>query len=234
MNKNQLKGLINEVMIDMAKESLKSKLKVIISESIKEIKFEEENTLIQDMEEIDKLVKEHDKNCDVIKDDKGNFNINNIPPHHFSIRPMYAGNYDIIHFKNNTDRTKKINLNIKELKEFIKTKLEEKELNYVNKSYNKCAENNKDQVEKSENPRHDIITKKEIKDTKNDNKDYNEFSIKEEDLPDKSMRDSTKFKKQNEHPLKGIKPEYKQPKLDKKDNKLVIKQKSKGKLKKLG
>lgn len=234
MNKNQLKGLINEVMVEMAKESLKSKLKEIISESIKEIKVEDENSLVQDMEEVDKLVKEYHKSCDVVKDDKGNYNISNIPPHHFSIRPMYAGIYDVVYFKDSVDRTKKLNLNIKDLKEFIKSILDTNTLNYVDKSYNRCAENDKDQVEKSENPRHDILTKKEVSDKKNDNKDYNEFSVKDEDLPNKPMRDSTKFKKQNEHPIKGTKPEYKQPKLDKKESKLVIKQKSKGKLKKLG
>ena len=36
MNKEQLKSLINEVMQDMAKESLKNKLKKLISEEIQE------------------------------------------------------------------------------------------------------------------------------------------------------------------------------------------------------
>ena len=226
MNKQGLKHLISEVMTDMAKQSLKNKLKKIIIESIEEIKYEEEGCLMEEMEELDKMVKEHNKNCGVEKDDKGNFNINGAPPHQFSVRPMSAGIYDVVYFKDATDRLKKQNLNLKELKEFIKEKLTKKSLNYVKTAFNKNAENNKDKVEKGDLPKTEPIKHKEVKDTKNDNKDYNEMTVKEDDLPDKPYRPLEKTKKQNEHPIKGTKPDYTQPKSSKKDNKLTIKPKT--------
>lgn len=233
MNKYELKGLINEVMSNMAKESLKSKLKKFIIESIEEIKYEEKECLSSEMEEIGKLVKEHNKECCVEKDDKGNYNINGAVPHHFSIRPMSEGIYDVVYFKDATDRTKKQNINLKELKEFIKDKLTNKSLNYVKTAFNKTSKNSEDQIEKGDLPRHNIVTKKEVKDTKNDNKDYNEMTVKDDDLPDKPLRPLDKTKKQSEHPIKGTKPDYKQPKLSKKESKLVIKLKTfKGKAKK--
>ena len=48
MNKLELKSLISEVMQDMAKESLKNKLKKLISEEIEEIKYEKKDTWVLD------------------------------------------------------------------------------------------------------------------------------------------------------------------------------------------
>jgi hypothetical protein len=233
MNKIQLKDMINEVMGEMARKSLKLKLKTLIFESIEELK-EDSECIVTEMDKIDKLVKENNKDCGVEKDDKGNYNINGIPPHSFSIRPMSAGIYDVVYFKDTTDRTKKQNLKFEELKEFIKEKLTNKDLNYVKSAYNKSAENNKDQIEKGELPRVDIVKRHEVKDTKTDDKNYTEQAVKkDEDLPTKPMREVEKTKKQSDHPIKGTKPDYTQPKLDKKQSKLMIKLKSRGKTKKL-
>jgi hypothetical protein len=213
-------------------ESSKSKLKELIFESIEEIKYEEENCLAGDMEELDKAVKSHSKDCCVEKDDKGNYNINGVPPHSFSIRPKNSGVYDVVYFKDNTDRTKILNLDIKKVKEFVNEKLKSKTLNYVKTAYNKNAENDKDKVEKSNNPRHNIVTKKEIKDVKNDEKNYNEAQVKNEaDLPiNNPYKEVGKLKRQNENPIKGTKPDYTYPKQKNKD--ITIKSKKTTKFKK--
>lgn len=223
MNKTQLKTLISEVMQDMAKNNLKNKLKQIIFEEIKEIKQEKKNTITEQMAELEKAIKETHKDAIVELGDDKNYWVRETFPHSFHIRPQSQDKYDVQYFKDKTDRTKKLGLNFEELKEFVKEALKSKELNYKDKAYNKNAENSKDKVEKSENPRHDILTKKEVKNTKNDNKDYTDLPVKDEDMPEKPMRDATKFKKQNEHPIKGTKPEYTQPKLTKKESKLTVK-----------
>lgn len=224
MNKNGLKQLISEVMGEIARDSIKSRIKKLVVESIEEIKIENDNCIAHDMEEIEKIIKNHNKNCEVIKDDKGNYNIVGIPSHNFSIRPMSPNIYDVEYIKDTTDRSKKLNLKIEELKDYINEKLKDKDGNYVTKAHNKSAENSKDVVEKPENSiRNDIVTKKEITDKKNDNKDYNEMPVKDDDLPDKPMKDVESIKKQSEHPIKGTKPDYTYPKLDKKQSKLTVK-----------
>lgn len=226
MNKQGLQTLVNEVMANMARTSLKTKLKKLIAESMEEIKHEDADCLAGEMAELDKMVKEHDKKCSIDKDDTGNYNMNGDPIHNISIRPMSAGIYDVVYFKDTADREKKLNLKLKELKAYVTEKLKNKNLNYVKTAYNKTADNTNDKVEKTENPIHHKFAKKEIKDTKNDNKDYNELPVKDEDMPEKPMREVEKFKKQNETPIKGTKPDYTYPKLDKKQNKLLIKQKA--------
>lgn len=226
MNKDQLKDLINEVIKDMTKENLKNKLKQLVKESIEEIKYEAKDCIAGEMEEINKIVKEYSKDCELAKGDDGNYALEGKFPHRLHIRPQSEGIYDVLYFKDNTDRTKKLNLNLEELKTFIKDALKSKDLNYVQKAYNKNAENSKDKVEKVENGiRHNILTKKEVKDVKNDNKDYNEQAVKDEkDLPvNNPYREVGKFKRQNENPVKGTKPDYTQPKLSKKDSKLTVK-----------
>ncbi len=233
MNKSQLKELICNVITEVTRDSLKSKLKTLISESIKELKDESES-ISKEMEDLDKVVKEHSKECSVEKDDAGNYNINNVPPHKFSIRPMSPGIYDVVYFKDTTDRTKKQNLKYDELKTYIKDTLKSKDLNYVKSAFNKAAKNDIDKTEKGDLPRSDIVKAHEVKDIKTEDKNYIEQAVKkDEDLPTKPMRDVKDIKKQSDHPIKGTKPEYTQPKLDKKQSKLVIKLKSKNKSKKL-
>jgi hypothetical protein len=227
MNKSELKNLINEVMQDIAKESLKNKLKKLISEEIEEIKYEKKETVAEQMEELEKVVKETHKDGIVELGDDKNYWVKECFPHAFHIRPQSQDIYDVQYFKDKTDRTKKLGLKFDELKEFVKETLKSKELNYVKKAYNKVADSTKDKVEKAAQglPQDNKPIKKELKDTKNDNKDYIEQQVKDEkDMPEKPMREVEKFKKQSEHPIKGTKPDYTYPK--QKDKKLVAKLKT--------
>ena len=225
MNKAQLQGLIKEVMEDMSKQALKAKLKKLVVESMEEIKYEKEDTVVEDMEAIEKIAKEYNKDATVKLGDDKNYWINETVPHKFHIRPQSEGIYDVQYFKDDTDRTKKLNLKFEELKKFIKDTLSNKDLNYVKTAYNKNAENSEDQIEKGEIPTHHKFVKKEVKDTKNDNKDYTEPMVKnEKDLQDKPMYAVEKFEKQSDHPIKGTKPDYTYPK--QKDKKLLIKLKA--------
>jgi hypothetical protein len=225
MNKAQLQGLIKEVMEDMSKQALKAKLKKLVVESMEEIKYEKEDTVVEDMEAIEKIAKEYNKDATVKLGDDKNYWINETVPHKFHIRPQSEGVYDVQYFKDDTDRTKKLNLKFEELKKFIKDTLSNKDLNYVKTAYNKTAGNSEDQIEKGEIPTHHKFVKKEVKDTKNDNKDYTEPMVKnEKDLQDKPMYAVEKFEKQSDHSIKGTKPDYTYPK--QKDKKLLIKLKA--------
>ena len=232
MNKGQLKSLITEVMSEMATASLKARLKGIISESLEEIKSESADSIEAEMEEIRTIIKAESKDAELVKGDDGNYVLEGKFPHKIQIVPQSQGIYNVLYMKDNSDRTKKLNLKFEELKTFVKEALKSKELNYVKKAYNKSVENDKDKVEKTTNPAHHKFVKKEVTNTKNDNKDYIEKSIKnDDDMPDKPMKDATKFKKQIEHPVKGTEPDYTYPK--QKDKKLIVKQKTfKGKARK--
>jgi hypothetical protein len=244
MNKQELTSIIKEVLTE-CKESaqkkpilksdilaLKESIKNLIKEDIEEIKVQKEDGIFEIVEELTKEIHSKCKDSSVVYDDSKNISIDCGIPHQFSIRPQSKDVFDVVYFKDKTHRTKKLNLNLEELKKFIKEKLTSKDAGYVADQYNKSAENDKDKVEKSNLPSHHKFVKKEIKDTKNDNRDYNEMTVKENDLPDKPMATVEKTKKQIDHPIKGTKPDYTFPK--QKDKKLLIKQKSKGKLKKLG
>jgi hypothetical protein len=219
-------------MSEMAKESLKTKLKGIISESIEEIKKESTDCIAGDMDEINKIIQAEIKDCELVKGDDGNYSMEGRFVNRLHIRPKSQGIYDVLYIKDDTDRTKKLNLNIEDLKTFVKEILKSKDLNYVKKAYNKVADNTKDKVEKTENPTPFKFVKKEVNDTKNDEKNYNEKAVtKDDDLPDKPLKSVEKIKKQSEHPIKGTKPDYTYPK--QKDKKLVIKPKTfKGKARK--
>ena len=219
-------------MTEMAAASFKSKLGNLINESIEELKKDSQDSISEEMEQVNKIVKEHDKEGETVKGDDGNYTINSSFPHKFQIVPKCQGIYDVLHYKDNTDRTKKLNLSLDELKDFIKEKFKSKDLNYTKSAYNKSADNSKDKVEKTDNPTPFKFTQKKVTDSKNDNKDYNEKAVtKEDDLPDKPLKTVEKFKKQSENPVKGTKPDYTYPK--QKDKKLTIKPKAfKGKARK--
>ena len=236
MRKSELKSLISESIKEVVTEiqnadAERLELKKLISEVIEEIKLEEFDGIGEIVDALSKEVKSKYKEANVLLDDSKNITIDCGLPHKFSVRPKSMNNFDVLYIKDGTDRDKKLNLNIEELKKYINEKLKSKDLNYVKKAFNKAADDDKDKVEKSSNPRNDILTKKEVKDTKNDEKNYNEPMVKnEDDLPTKPMRDATKFKKQNENPVKGTKPDYTYPK--QKDKKITIVRKKTPKFKK--
>ena len=242
MNKENLTSLIKEVLIEHIKTAstkrnqLKESIKSLIKESIEEIKTEKQDGIFEIVEDLRKEVAGEYKESVVCYDDSKNITVNCGKPHFFRISPQSTDNFNVEYFKDGVTRTKTLNLDLKKLKEFIKDKLTSKDAGYVPAQYNKTAENNKDKTEENKSvglPKHDVLTKKEVKDTKNDNKDYNEPAItKKEDMPDAPLNPVEKFKKQIEHPIKGTEPDYTYPK--QKDKKLVIKQKSKKNLKKLG
>lgn len=230
MTLKELTSIIKESIIDLRKSSNKrsvdmkntntnadstiNSLKSIIRESLEEIKVETEKSVHETMVSLSKFVKEHNKNFSIKKSKKGFYEMCGCLPHHIEIRPMYQDNFEVVYFKDNSDREKKMNLDAKGVKDFIKEKLESKEGNYVKKAYNKASKNSEDVVKKeSELPETKTNPIKNLTDKKNDNKDYTEVSgKKEQDLPDKPMAEVGKLSKLSDHPKAGDKVKYTYPK----------------------
>lgn len=208
-------------------ESLKLKITTLIRESLSEIKKERETSIHDDMADLDKAVKSInseysiDKSVDGVP---GSYELCDCIPHHFEIRPKHIGCYDVVYFRDESDRVKKIGLKFDELKKFITEKLKDKSENYTQTAHNKSLENSKDVTKKSDAlPKTDVNKVKEVKDSKNEAKDYNEKEVKnDDDLPDKAMK-TAETKKLSDHPITDNKPKFSYPKQGKKEKSHVVK-----------
>lgn len=213
MKLNELRKIIKEsllsVMSERKKQStmvqrMKSALRPVIAEALEEKKREFDKTLVEIEENLQKEVKKINKSYEVKKNDAGNFEICGCEPHHVDVRPMWTGKFDVIIFKDKSDRTKKIALDFDDVKEFLKKMLSGDEVSYVDKAFNKSAENSKDKESKKNSGDEPQETKEKVIDAVKD----------KEDLPDQPFKeiDIDKLDKQSDHSVKGTKPKYKAPK----------------------
>ena len=205
-------------------ESNLNSFKKLIREVVEEVKSENDKSIEDDMLSVLKMLKEHNKKFSFRKNKSGNYDVVGCSPTQIEVRPMYMGSYDVIFMVDGTDREKKLSLDLKGVKEFIKGKLTSKSENYTKTAFNKTASTTEDVTKKTaglpETKQNDI---KKVGDTKNENKDHNEAEVKkEEDMPDKPLREVGDVKKQDSHDNdSGAK--YKFPKQDKDEKKHVVK-----------
>lgn len=218
MKINKLQNIITECLESVLEEREKKQkvavaLKKLIMEVIEEKKADFEKTCLEIQEELDKEVKKIDKKYSVVKNDAGNFEMCGCEPHHIFVRPRWYNNFEVLAFKDKTDRTKKIGLNYDEVKDFLKTTLSNTDQNYVNKAYNKNAENSRDKEKKKNQGDKPQETDEKVVDAVE----------KKEDLPDQPMQDVNikKIEKQVDHSVKGEKQKYKYPKQS--DDDLTVK-----------
>jgi cation transport regulator ChaB len=176
------------------------------------IKITKQESLAEKMKDLADAVKKVKSDADVALDDAKRYNVCYCNPHHFSIYPMTDDNFTVTYFKDNTDRTKKFNLTFEELKKYVTETLKENVGDYVQKAYNKAAENSKDKESKKEEGPQE--TDEKVVDQVEDKKD----------LPDSQMQSVDKIKKQVDHSVKGEKASYKYPKQT--DKKLTVKPKT--------
>ena len=113
---------------------------------------------------------------------------------------------------------------LEQVKKFLKENLKDTDTN-TEKAYKKSIDNEKekpiDAPDKGLSQKNKPTPKK-VGDTSNKNKDFNE-NLEKKHPQNTPMEEVGKQKKQDEHPIKGTKPDYKFPK--QKDKKLTIKQK---------
>ena len=118
----------------------KSALKKIIAEVLEDRRKEFEKTCVEIAEELDKEAKKINKSYSVTKNDAGNFELCGCEPHHIFVRPRWNNNFEVLAYKDKSDRTKKIGLSYEDVVKFIKETLTSEQDNYVDAAYNKSAE----------------------------------------------------------------------------------------------
>lgn len=191
----------------------KSALKKIITEVLEDRRKEFEKTCVEIVEELDKEAKKINKSYSVTKNDAGNFELCGCEPNHIFIRPRWNNNFEILTYKDQSDRTKKIGLSYEDVIKFIKETLSSEDDNYVHKAYNKSAKNSVDKEKKKNQGDKPQETDEPVVD----------MVEKKEDMPDQPMQDVNlkKVEKQTDHSLKGEKVKYKYPKQT--DDNLMVK-----------
>lgn len=207
MTRNELKKLISECVAELR---LEKAIRNIIKESLKPVKTEKQPSLETKMEELADAVKSANKDAKVTLDDNKRYNVCDCAPHHFNIHPITDDNFTVTHFKNNTDRTKKLNLTFEDLKKFVTDTLKEKKADFGQQKWDKCVTNSEDKEGKKD------LDKPQETDEK-----VEDAVEKKDDLPTAPMKSVEKIKKQSDHSVKGEKVDYKYPK--QKDKKLVVK-----------
>ena len=204
----------------------RKKANKIVRESLEQRSTEVKQSWTAMMEDLAKEIKH-----DVTLDDAGNYNVCGCEPHYISIRPIVHDIYDVVAFKDGSDRQKKLYMRYEELKKYIKEILSSKTLNYVDSAYDKNIENSKD---KEGNKKSDKAAEENVVDPEKDNKPAKKIKAepmnKEEDDPTQPMREVGKFEKLIDR--KSKKPDYTPPKLPKNLQKLVVKYTKAGKQRK--
>jgi hypothetical protein len=198
-------------------------LKKLIFEAIEEIKAESKS-VEEDMKSVSRVLKEHNKLLSLKKNKAGHYEVSGCSPTQIEIRPMMKDSYDVIFIKNGTDREKKMNLNAKGVRDFLKKKLED-DLGYTQVTYNQAATQVSDETSKSKGlPDSSLDNFKTVEDKKTKDKDFNESEVKDEkDLPEKPMSEVGKIKTQSDHDGDKGKAKYVFPKQNKEEKSHVVK-----------
>lgn len=206
-------------------ESKLSILKKIIKEAIEEVKSEDSKSIEESMKAVLRMLKEQNKSLSLRKNRSGNFEVGGCSPTQIEIRPMMKDSFDVIFIKNGTDREKKMNLNLKGVKDYLKEKLDDKNLDYKQSAFNKAASQVEDETKKTSGlPTTKINDLKKVGDTKKDDLDFNKKEVeKDVDLPDKPLAEVGDVKNQSSHDSDSGKAKYTFPKQDKEEKKHVLK-----------
>lgn len=189
---------------NLEKTKIKLALKGLVSEALEERKDEFEKTVKESEEQLDKEAKKINKSYGFKLNDAGNFELCACEPFHIDVRPRWNNSFEIVAYKDNSDRTKKIGATFEEVIEFLKDFLKGDKKSYVASAHQKSVENSKDKTSKKKKEEGPQETGEKVEDAVE----------KEEDLPDKPMQDVDvkKIEKQSDHSLKGEKAKYKHPK----------------------
>ncbi len=219
MNNRKFEMLIVENLKKVLKEraekrnKIKKLIKPMIREALEMKKREFDKSKSQILEELDKEVKKIDKSFEVELNDAGNFEMCGCEPHHIEIRPMWNDNFEVLAFKDRSDRTKKIGVSFEDVLKFLKEFLKSDVLNYVDSAFGKSVENNKDKEgKKKDSDEKNIRPDKDIKKGTSKDADAEDAVENDEDLPDQPFKevDIDKLDKQSDQNSK--KPNYKAPK----------------------
>jgi hypothetical protein len=181
------------------------------------------------LSDLTKVVKDIDDEFLVVWDDHDDLKIDARDLMSMIITPDWEDHYVIELMTRNEDRIWVTGYDWEQVKEFVKKNLGEAKSKYTNtdKSLGKTYVNREDQIPspdkglpQKDKPKLKPLTTEPPSKTKNKEKDYTEDQNKEEDNPDKPMKDATEFKRQIDHKVQDpVKNRKRVP-----DKKLVVKQ----------
>lgn len=174
--------------------------------------------------DLGKIVNAIDSSYPVVWDDHDDLRIDAKDLIDIRITPDWEDHYDVEVMTRSEDRLWVTGLDWEQVKDFVKKNLSPANKNEkptgVEKAYDKSYRNMKDQTDAvKELPKSDKVKVKKVSDSSNKNKDFNEKQNKEDDNPDKPMREVGKVKRQEEFKVKDpVKLRKRTP-----DKKLVVK-----------
>jgi hypothetical protein len=158
------------------------------------------------LEDMDKLVKGINKNYMVIWDDHDDISINAKDLFRIRIIPRWENSYHIEAYTRNEDRLYITGQTWDQVKEFVEENLKSVEP-HTEIAYNKSLGNYKDKTDKAvkelsqkDKPKTLPLTNEPVKKTENKDKNYTEDQVKkDDDLPEKPMRELKDVKKQRDY-----------------------------------
>lgn len=208
------------VMDGIGSDKVKNKTKTFASsENPRDIKTKD-----QLLDELSKIVKKIDEQYLVVWDDHDDLKIDARDLINMTITPDWEDHYEIVTMIRNEDRIVVSGLDWNQVIEFVETNLKnaKQKPTGVEKAYDKAYRNrnSKDEGATSKNRiKSNPVKEKKVGDASNKNKDFNQLQNKEEDNPDKPMKEVKEFKRQGE--IKVHDPVRLRKKIP--DKKLVVK-----------
>ena len=181
------------------------------------------------LEDLDKVVKGINKDYTVVWDDHDDITVWATDLFKIRIVPKWENNFSIEAMTRNEDRVFITGQTWEQVKEFVKVNLDDSKTSQEI-AYNKSIDNvtgKNDQTPKADKdlpqkdkPKTLPLTNEPVNKTKNKEKNYTEDAVtKEDDLPEKPMKEVKDFEKQSDHKVKDpVKLRKRKP-----DTKLVVK-----------
>jgi len=202
---------------------------VVHGEDYKKITPHERDDKSKDelLADMDKVVKGINSDFTVVWDDHDDISISARDLFRIRIIPKWENSYAIEAFTRNEDRIYVTGQSWEQVKEFVKANLKDAETS-VGKAADKVVKNREDQIPspdkglpQKDKPKTLPLTSEPVKTSKNKDKNYTEDQTKkDDDLPEKPMKEVKDTKKQIDHKVADpVKLRKKHP-----DTKLVIKQ----------
>jgi hypothetical protein len=186
----------------LKEQQLKNSLSSLISEVMDEKKRDFEKTFDDIVEKLSSSVNKLNKSYAFSMNDAGNFSMCGCEPYHIDVRPRWYNNFEVLAYKDTSDRTKKVGLDFDGVIEFLKDYLTTDGQNYVDTAFNKSVDNSKDKEDKKSKGGTEFDT------------EADDAVEKKEDMPDQPLQQVQikKIEKQSDHSVKGEKVKYKAPK----------------------
>ena len=220
MKPNQFQSMIRRILKEETEKSVTDTTiyqrvpEVAKGEDLKKITPHPRDTRTKDelLADIAKTVKEIDADIVPVWDDHDDIMISARDMFRIRVIPKWENNFSIEAFTRNEDRIFIVGQNWDQVKQFVKINLKDA-ATQTDKAWDKSVKGREDKtpapgkgMPQKDKPDTKPLTNEPPKETKNKDKNYTEKAVtKEDDLPNKPMKEVGTFKKQDSH--KATNPE---------------------------